>query len=63
MLTDSNIAKDISNPRHKMYNLSECQHYLAIWKSIENKGYEWQKLNLQEKHEVEDALSSGEGED
>ncbi len=40
----------------KVVNLTECQAYLDIWKSIAAKDYEWLKLDSREKGEVGDAI-------
>lgn len=48
------------SPYGKATNLAECERYLALWKSIEEKKYEWLKLDSTEKNEVMEALDDEE---
>lgn len=41
---------------HRGYRLEECEHLLAIWRSIQAKGGAWSALSQDERHEVEDAI-------
>lgn len=42
------------------YNIEECRRYLGIWKSIQAKDYDWEKLTAVERAEVLDALDDDE---
>lgn len=45
---------------HPHTNLPQCRMYLTIWLSIRDKGGRWDKLDLSERREIEDARASGE---
>lgn len=54
------IGKDPRAPGHKLINLDQCEAYLALWKGIEAKGYDWAKMDTDEKNEVIDAIQDEE---
>jgi hypothetical protein len=48
--------KDIEAKRVSAINVPECEVWLDLWKGIEAKGYEWTKMDVNEKNEVTDAV-------
>ena len=64
-LTKKHIARyiqmrDAAKRGEDGYNLSECEQLLEIWRSIERKGFELTKLEIDEQYELHDAIEAGE---
>lgn len=51
---------ELGNRGEPYIRVNECEHYLTIWKSIQEKKYSWDSLSEQERNEIEDAIYSGE---
>ena len=43
------------------YNPVECHYYLALWQSMERKGFDWAQFTEEEKGEVRDAFFDQDG--